>query len=84
MSFNTPYGKADKLEESLGSQYAVDSQRHDRISVTDRDTSNMSGSNKSSGQDEITVTQRMVSATVGSVLTSLLGMLSVTQVFCFY
>lgn len=40
-------------------------QRHDRISLN---TASMSGSNK----DEITVTQRMVSATVGSVLTSLL------------
>lgn len=40
-------------------------QRHDRISLN---SASMSGSNG----DEITVTQRMVSATVGSVLTSLL------------
>merc|ERR1712230_158519 len=43
-------------------------QRHDRVQVPEQNTANMSGSNSF----EITTTQRMISATWGSVLTSLL------------
>ena len=41
-------------------------QRHDRISVAQQDT-------MASGGTEITIAQRMVSASAGSFLTSLLG-----------
>lgn len=58
----------DQLNNSGPFHHAVEGQRHDRISLTEQNTAKMSGSSS----DEITVTQRMVSATVGSVLTSLL------------
>ena len=45
-------------------------QRHDRIQLQKQDTSAMAGYNPST---DITVTQRMMSATVGSIATSLLG-----------
>lgn len=67
MSYNTGSEKAfdfdgeDHHDASRG-------QRHDRIFQQAQNTDNMSAS----GSDEITVTQRMVSASVGSVLTSLL------------
>lgn len=73
MSFNTAFEKANELDEHRRPQDAVDGQRHDRISLTEQNIGDMSDSTKSSTQDDITVTQRMVSATVGSVLTSLLG-----------
>jgi len=44
-------------------------QRHDRIQVAEQKASDMAGSNA----PEITTTQRMVSATWGSIITSLLG-----------
>lgn len=50
-------------------QSQLQGQRHDRVQVQKQDTGNMSGS----GDFEITTTQRMISATWGSVLTSLLG-----------
>src|SRR2546421_10534506 len=47
-------------------------QQHDRIQLPKQDTnSNMASS--SSANTEITVTQRMIAATGGSLLTSLLG-----------
>src|SRR5579859_2720838 len=47
-------------------------QQHDRIQLPTQDTnSNMASS--SSANTEITVTQRMIAATGGSLLTSLLG-----------
>ena len=44
-------------------------QRHDRILLSEQKTTTMAGS----GGTDISVTQRMVSATWGSILTSLLG-----------
>lgn len=57
---------------------AEEGQRHDRISPAQDNITNQPGISSmstSNSKDEITVTQRMVSATVGSVLTSLLGTL---------
>ena len=51
-------------------QLQTEGQLHDRVPVPQQDNSNMSGS----GHVEITTTQRMISATWGSVLTTLLGM----------
>lgn len=58
------------------SQNASEIRRHDRILLEEPDSSasNMSGSGSESGAVEISATQRMVSATWGSVLTTLLGM----------
>ncbi|KAK5948791.1 Carrier protein, mitochondrial [Knufia fluminis] len=69
MSYNTV---SDKTFFFDGEDYhdANGGQRHDRVSQQKEDTDNMSSSG--TGQDQITVTQRMVSATIGSVLTSLL------------
>ena len=50
-------------------------QRHDRVLLQKQDTDDMSASDKLN----ITTGQRMISATVGSVLTSLLGMYCVKQ-----
>lgn len=47
-------------------------QQHGRIQVEEQDTNSKMASSRSAGTD-ITVTQRMISATGGSVLTSLLG-----------
>jgi hypothetical protein len=47
----------------------AEGQQHDRIQLQKQDTSSMAASNV----PDITVTQRMISATWGSVLTSLLG-----------
>ena len=52
-----------------GGEEEIQGQRHDRIQFQERNTATMPGS----GDFEITTTQRMMSATVGSVLTSLLG-----------
>ena len=49
-----------------------DGQQHDRIQIQGQNTGTMAGSGGSSGTD-ITLGQRMVSATWGSILTSLLG-----------
>ncbi|KIV80195.1 hypothetical protein PV11_07714 [Exophiala sideris] len=56
--------------EALGhdAQLQLQGQRHDRIQVEKPDTGKMPGS----GDFEITTTQRMISATWGSILTSLL------------
>jgi len=69
MSYNTVSDKAFYFE---GEDYhdASRGQRHDRVSQQKQGTDNMSRSGN--GQDQITATQRMVSATIGSVLTSLL------------
>ncbi|KAK5945889.1 Carrier protein, mitochondrial [Knufia obscura] len=69
MSYNTV---SDKTFFFDGEDHhdANGGQRHDRVSQQKEDTDNMSSSG--TGQDQITVTQRMVSATIGSVLTSLL------------
>jgi hypothetical protein len=55
--------------DSHQSFHDAEGQRHDRIPIQKQDTSTMAGSNA----PDITITQRMISATVGSVLTSLLG-----------
>jgi hypothetical protein len=47
-------------------------QRHDRVPLLQQNTGNMAGSDNV----EITTTQRMISATWGSVLTTLLGALN--------
>lgn len=67
MSFSLASERAYNFEQAHDADAA---QRHDRLQA-EKNTANMSGSG-SGGQDEITVTQRMISATVGSVLTSLL------------
>jgi hypothetical protein len=48
---------------------APQGQQHDRIPVSQQDTNAMA----SSGEGNISTTQRMISATWGSILTSLLG-----------
>jgi hypothetical protein len=55
-----------------GARDAYMGQQHGRIQVEEQDTNSNMASSKSAGTD-ITVTQRMISATGGSVLTSLLG-----------
>jgi len=57
-----------------GSDASGDLQQHDRVQVQEQDINNMAGSGSSSGSadTDITVSQRMMSATLGSVLTSLL------------
>lgn len=81
MSYTLASEKALDFDQhhSSTSDNAGEGQQHDRLSSAQHNrpnppgTSDMSASNSG---DEITVTQRMVSATVGSVLTSLLGTLS--------
>lgn len=71
MSYNTATERArdyDAEDHTPPRDHAEQGQRNDRIPFTKQDTADMS----STGNDEITVTQRMVSATIGSVLTSLL------------
>lgn len=50
-------------------------QRHDRISIEEQDASNMATNRTGSGAggNDISAGQKMISATWGSVLTSLLG-----------
>ncbi len=48
-------------------------QQHDRVQVQEQNTDKMGGSGSGSTDTDITLTQRMISATWGSVLTSLLG-----------
>ncbi|KIW24590.1 uncharacterized protein PV07_10296 [Cladophialophora immunda] len=78
MSYSFTAEPAQSLDEHPLSQHALghdaqqqpqtEGQRHDRVPVSQQDTGNMSGSNTI----EITTTQRMISATWGSILTSLL------------
>lgn len=64
-----------------GSDTSGDLQQHDRIQVQEQDIKNMAGSGSGSGSadTDITVSQRMMSATLGSVLTSLLGRTTISQ-----
>jgi hypothetical protein len=64
---------ASQIDTDRNQQDAGDGKRHDRILLEEQDTtaSNMSNS----GAGEISTTQRMISATWGSVLTTLLGKL---------
>jgi hypothetical protein len=55
-----------------GARDAYMGQQHGRIQIEEQDTNSNMASPRSAGTD-ITVTQRMISATGGSVLTSLLG-----------
>jgi hypothetical protein len=55
-----------------GARDAYMGQQHGRIQVEEQDTNSKMASSRSAGTD-ISVTQRMISATGGSVLTSLLG-----------
>ena len=68
-----PAQSIGKHQQALGhdaqQQLQAEGQRHDRIQLSQQDTGNMSGS----ANVEITTTQRMISATWGSLLTSLLG-----------
>ena len=68
MSYATGSQPARILDDAA--DYGGDGQRHDRIPLAEQD-STMAGS----GDVEISVTQRMVSATWGSILTALLGVL---------
>ena len=77
MSYSTSTEPARSLDE-LGTSHHVFGQddtsslqgyRHDRALLQEQNTSDMSASD----QLNITTGQRMISATVGSVLTSLLG-----------
>jgi len=78
MSLSFTPGSAHSLDPSVSSEHALghdahflpDGQRHDRVLFQEQDTRGMS----SSDHLNITTGQRMISATVGSVLTSLLGM----------
>lgn len=69
MSYNTA---SDKAFDYDGEEYHDEQRghRHDGIPQQKQDTVNMAA--LGTRQDEITATQRMVSATIGSVLTSLL------------
>ena len=62
----------NSAEQRPSQQDGSDGQRHDRIHLEKQgtDTNSMSGSRS----QDISVTQRMISATWGSILTSLLGM----------
>jgi hypothetical protein len=64
-----PAASDDESQQSP--QYASDGQRHDRILLEEPVTTTNKMTN--SGAVEISTTQRMVSATWGSVLTTLLG-----------
>lgn len=65
------YDSAFEKVSSLNGQDAIDRQRYDRVSITKpNDSGEMTQVVDQS--NEITIAQRMVSATVGSVLTSLL------------
>jgi hypothetical protein len=55
-----------------GARDAYMGQQHGRIQVEEEDTNSKMAGSRSAGTD-ITLTQRMISATGGSVLTSLLG-----------
>ena len=61
-----------------GARDAYMGQQHGRIQVEEQDTNSNMASSKSAGTD-ITVTQRMISATGGSVLTSLLGKIAASS-----
>lgn len=67
-TFTPPAPNDQQLQQHLHD--VPEGQRHDRIQLQKQDTSTMAGSNPST---DITVTQRMISATVGSIATSLLG-----------
>lgn len=78
MSYTLASEKALDFDQHHSAPFdnAEEGQRHDRISSAQDNTTDPPGRSAMSssyGKDEITVTQRMVSATVGSVLTSLLG-----------
>lgn len=78
MSYTLASEKALEFDQIQSAAFdnAEESRRHDRISPAQDNISNQPGKStmsSSNSNDEITVTQRMVSATVGSVLTSLLG-----------
>lgn len=64
------------LVESVPSTSQYGQERHDRVLFTqsDKNTDIMSAAAAVGRDDDITATQRMVSATWGSVLTTLLGM----------
>src|ERR1700742_5404375 len=87
MSYSFTAQPAQSLDEPPISQHALghnaqqllqpEGQRHDRIPFSQQTPSTMGGS----GNVEITTTQRMVSATWGSILTTLLGT-SLSQCDC--
>lgn len=60
----------EERERVLDPALVPNGQRHDRISIEKQNSSPMAGAG---GAVEISVTQRMISATWGSILTSLLG-----------
>jgi len=80
MSYPFTAAPAQSLDEHLLSQHALghdakaqsNGQQHDRVQLSEQNTN--SGRMSGSGDVEITTYQRMISATWGSVLTSLLGM----------
>lgn len=84
MSYSFTAEPAQSLDEHPLSEQALGhdakspptGQRHDRVQVQEPNptTGEMPGSGSGSDTVEITTYQRMVSATWGSVLTSLLGM----------
>jgi hypothetical protein len=61
-----------------GARDAYMGQQHGRIQVEEQNTNSNMASPGSAGTD-ITVTQRMISATGGSVLTSLLGKIAASS-----
>ena len=70
---------ADRLKAEQSQTTQDGGQHHDRISLAQQDTDAAPGS----GSVEITIAQRMVSASTGSFLTSLLGMaLLYSTCFC--
>jgi hypothetical protein len=66
------------LSSGDGAGDAYMGQQHGRIQAEEQDANNKMASSRSAGTD-ITVTQRMISATGGSVLTSLLGKIAVSS-----
>ena len=70
----TPASKHQGSPDTADSQDVHEGQQHDRIQLQEQDNSSMAGS----GSQDITATQRMISATWGSVLTSVLGMMGLS------
>ena len=72
----TPASKHEGFSDKADSQDVHEGQQHDRVQLQKQDNSAMAGS----GSQDISATQRMISATWGSVLTSVLGMMSLSVV----
>ena len=73
LAFGSQPAASDEEPRSSTSQNASEIRRHDRDLLEEPDSSASSMSGSESGAVEISATQRMISATWGSILTTLLG-----------